>query len=186
VSITLCARDSGITIAAVLAHPQGASAQPRGFVQIQPAHAANMCLDVAYMSVAHGANVIQGSCWNGRNQQWDLYRASDPRYFFIKARHSYKCLDVANMSTLHGADVIQGDCWGGANQQWKFVKEDDVNGFGSVAYEPVDGGRYRIVSRHSGKCLDVANMSIAHGADVIQGNCWNPGYNQRWTLKPTS
>jgi hypothetical protein len=164
--------------------PQTASAAPTGFLQIQPAHAFNKCLDVANMSTAHGANVIQGTCWNGWNQQWTLYRASDPRYFYIKPRHSYKCLDVAFMSTLHGADVIQGTCWGGTNQQWKFVREDDV--YEQIAYEPVAGGRYRIIARHSGKCLDVANMSIAHGADVVQATCWNPGYNQRWTLKPTS
>ena len=169
---------------AALALPQAASADLSTYAQIQPAHASYKCLDVAYASYSHGANVLQANCvYGARNQQWYLERnPSDWRFFFIRARHSWKCLDVAHMSTAHGADVIQGDCWGGTNQQWKFVREDDI--YEQIAYEPFADRRYRIVARHSGKCLDVANGSIAHGADVIQGNCWNPGYNQRWTLKP--
>ena len=88
------------------------------------------------------------------------------------------------MSTAHGADVIQGRCSGATNQMWKFVAEDDI--YNRTALEPAERGRYRVVAIHSGKCLDVAGMSRSHTADVIQGTCWNPGYNQRWTLVPTS
>ena len=28
------------------------------------------CLDVGYASTEHAANVIQGTCWGGANQQW--------------------------------------------------------------------------------------------------------------------
>lgn len=39
---------------------------------------------------------------------------------------------------------------------------------------------YEFRPRHSaGKCLDVANASVAHGTQVVQGNCWG-GANQRW------
>ena len=170
--------------AAAVAAPQAAQAEPTGYLQIQAAHSGK-CLDVAYASYQHGANVVQAYCVNGRNQQWFLWRdANDRRYFAIKARHSHMCLDVAHMSTGHGADVVQGNCWGGHNQQWKFVKEDDI--YNLTAWEPFAGPRYRIVARHSQKCLDVAHASVAHGADVVQGTCWNPGYNQRWILKPTS
>ena len=31
---------------------------------------------------------------------------------------------------------------------------------------------YEVRARHSEKCLDVANWSFLHGADVIQGTCW--------------
>ena len=39
-----------------------------------------------------------------------------------------------------------------------------------------------LVARHSGKCLDVAHMSTAHTANVIQGTCWR-GYNQQWQFR---
>jgi hypothetical protein len=77
-------------------------------------------LDVAYASLAHGADVIQGTCWGGANQQW-YFGAGTNGFYEIRARHSSKCLDVANASTTHAADVIQGTCSGGANQKWRFL-----------------------------------------------------------------
>ncbi|RGC65917.1 Endo-1,4-beta-xylanase A precursor [Micromonospora sp. MW-13] len=38
---------------------------------------------------------------------------------------------------------------------------------------------YEFRARHSDKCLDVANASIAHGTPIVQGNCWG-GTNQHW------
>ncbi|MFG2296987.1 RICIN domain-containing protein [Streptomyces sp. NPDC048603] len=146
---------------------------------IKPDHARGaMCLDVANMSTAHGADVLQGSCWNGWNQQWRIERLSGD-WFLIRARHSNKCLDVADASYSHGADVVQADCWGGTNQQWRFVVE--TNGYPQVVPggKPQVGQPVQIRARHSNKCLDVANLSIAHGANVLQGTCWN-GPNQLW------
>jgi hypothetical protein len=34
---------------------------------------------------------------------------------------------------------------------------------------------FKIIALHSGKCLDVAHASTAHGANVIQGTCGGPG-----------
>jgi hypothetical protein len=124
------------------------------------------CLDVAWASTAHGADVIQGTCVGGRNQQWTP-RPVGGGYYELVARHSGKCLDVAWASTAHGADVIQGTCVGGSNQQWRFV--------------PTSSGYYQIIARHSGKCLDVAWASTAHAANVIQGTCVG-GTNQQWRL----
>jgi hypothetical protein len=107
----------------------------------------------------------------------------DGDYFQIKARHSNKCLDVAYANPAHGADVIQATCLGGKNQQWRFFEEK--NGYWQV----VPGGKpqvnqlVEIRPRHSDKCLDVANLSIAHGADVLQGTCWH-GPNQLWRFEP--
>ena len=110
------------------------------------------CLDVANMSFAHAADVIQGNCHGGRNQQW-RFKATDKGYYEVKARHSNMCLDVYNADRAHLANVIQGRCVGGKNQQWKFL--------------PTDGGYYKVVARHSNRCIDVANLSIAHTANVI-------------------
>ncbi len=43
-------------------------------VEIRPSHVSNMCLDVAHLSIAHGADVIQARCWTGPNQQWRFVR----------------------------------------------------------------------------------------------------------------
>jgi hypothetical protein len=78
-----------------------------------------MCLDVAGASTAHAADVIQGTCSGGTNQQWTT-RPVGGGYYEIVARHSGMCLDVAFASKKHAADVIQGTCSGGTNQQWRF------------------------------------------------------------------
>ncbi len=134
------------------------------YYEVRARHS-NKCLDVAYASTSHGANVIQADCWGGRNQQWRLEYAGGDAYYLI-ARHSDMCLDVAHASYLHGANVIQAYCWGGQNQRWKLVH--------------TDSGFYRLVAKHSNMCLDVAHGSIAHGANVLQATCWYPGYNQQW------
>jgi hypothetical protein len=125
------------------------------------------CLDVAWASTAHAANVLQGTCWGGTNQQWTA-RPVGGGYYEIVARHSGKCLDVAWASTAHAADVIQGTCSGGTNQHWRFV--------------PTDSGHYEIVAEHSGMCLDVAWADTGHGADVIQATCVG-GTNQQWRFQ---
>jgi len=43
---------------------------------------------------------------------------------------------------------------------------------------------YQVIARHSGKCLDVANASLKHAANVIQGVCGGPAaYNQQWRIR---
>ncbi|MBX3226053.1 MAG: RICIN domain-containing protein [Labilithrix sp.] len=48
-----------------------------------------------------------------------------------------------------------------------------------------DGKTYRLVSAHSGMCLDVAGGSTAAGGDVIQWTC-NGGPAQRWKVERTA
>ncbi|MEV6332647.1 RICIN domain-containing protein [Streptomyces sp. NPDC051909] len=150
------------------------------YFQVRPLHS-DKCLDVANISFEHGADVLQADCWNGWNQQWRLEQLPGTWYFQIKPRHSGKCLDVAYASKEHGANVIQGDCWGGWNQAWGFF--EDHYGIPQQVARPEVGKYYQIRARHSGKCLDVAYMSKDHGADVIQGDCWN-GANQLWRFVP--
>jgi hypothetical protein len=58
---------------------------------------------------------------------------------------------------------------GDPNQQWKL--------------EPVEGGYYKIVARHSGKVLDVAGASLAEGAIVHQWT-YASDHNQQWKIEP--
>ena len=140
-------------------------ASPFTVKQIVARHSGK-CLDVSYASQAHAAPVVQGTCWNGTNQQWTP-RPVAGGYYELVVRHSGKCLDVAYASLAHAAPVVQGTCSGGTNQQWTFV--------------PTDSGYLKVVARHSGKCLDVAYASLAHAAPVVQGTC-SGGTNQQWTF----
>ncbi|MGI5291026.1 RICIN domain-containing protein [Nonomuraea polychroma] len=169
------------TLAAGLTAPAHATpAAPGSFFTIRPDHArGTMCLDVAHASAAHGADVVQARCTAGnRNQHWTLVPLGG-NLFEIRPRHAgNKCLDVANASRAHGADVIQGGrCTGGSNQAW-FFRGSTETSRGQVV--PSIGRLVQIRPSHArSMCLDVAHLSIAHGANVLQGRCWN-GPNQLW------
>ncbi|MGW2809968.1 RICIN domain-containing protein [Streptomyces sp. NPDC001450] len=75
--------------------------------------------------------------------------------------------DVVAAGTANGqAIVLWSQNSSAQNQQFEFV-------------DPGDGQGYKIVARHSGKCLDVSGWSKADGAKVIQWDC-HGGANQRW------
>lgn len=142
------------------------------------------CLDVGWFATHHGAGVVQSDCSGENNQKWKIEPVGSG-HFKIKALHSGKCLDIAWASQDHAAHAVQANCTAGAaNQEWGFS--------GGPAFQRRDDGQdmpqsdqfYKLVARHSGKCLDVHSLSLANGASVIQANCWNPGNNQRWRVMP--
>ena len=95
-----------------------APAQAVDYFKVVAEHS-RKCLDVRHASVAHGAPVIQGDCWNGANQLWRLVRM-DNGYYQIRVKHTDKCLDVAHASRAHDTPVVQGNCSGFDNQHWRF------------------------------------------------------------------
>jgi hypothetical protein len=102
-------------------------------------------------------------------------------YSQLRALHSGKCVDVTGASIANGVPVQQWNCVGAAqfNQQWALVQ---------VGNPDVGGGQqdYEIVSRQSGKCLDVAGASMADGAAVQQWECLGSNQqNQRVRLRNT-
>ena len=74
---------------------------------------------------------------------------------------------MSGASLDNAAPVIQFACHGGENQQWRVENAAD--------------GYVRIVSRHSGQCLDVTGASSEAGATVIQWPCHGEA-NQQWRL----
>ena len=56
---------------------------------------------------------------------------------------------------------------------------------GTAAAATMPAGNYELKVRHSDRCLDVANFSTAHAADVIQGICHGRGRNQHWRFEAT-
>ncbi|HEX6685919.1 MAG TPA: RICIN domain-containing protein, partial [Candidatus Limnocylindrales bacterium] len=73
-------------------------------------------------------------------------------HYVLTSRHSGKAIDVYNLATHDGAPIVQWDRNDGNQQQWQFV--------------PVGSGYYQIVSRLSGKALQVA--SALDGAELTQ------------------
>ncbi|WP_175439315.1 RICIN domain-containing protein [Streptomyces vilmorinianum] len=147
-----------------------------GWYEVVARHS-DKCLDVAWASPADGANVIQWGCSGQGNQQWRLIPQGDGMYQIV-ARHSRKCLDVEQAGVHSGANVIQWGCWGGTNQLWSFRTPD-----GRAIDRPEIGRNVKIVAEHSGRVLDVLDGSTADGANVIQWEPWDPGFNQQWRFR---
>lgn len=134
-------------------------------------------MEVAGASIDNGANIRQNTYTGGTHQQWDItpldhLSGGDWSYFKVAAAHSGKSPDVYNFSFDLGGNIVQwdnGGSAGGLNQQWYF--------------EYVEDGWFYIRSRWSNKCVDVAGVSSADGANIHQ---WDPlgGYNQMWRLLP--
>jgi len=60
-----------------------------------------------------------------------------------------------------------------------------VDAFTGVIVNEIRGSYYEIVSRNSGKCLDVFGASLDDAAAVIQWTCTG-GPNQQWRLEPVA
>lgn len=133
------------------------------------------CMDVAGGSTAHMANVHQWQCLpDVLSQQWQPRLLNDGSYYIVN-RNSGKCLDVAWWGTNDGADVIQANCTYADNQRWWIPSGIRTD------WTPAQ----RIVAKHSGKCLDVAWVDPANGANIVQSSCWG-GANQTWYVPWTS
>ena len=73
------------------------------------------------------------------------------------------------MATSDGAGTQQYLCNGGQNQQWIIAEGNP--------------GAFRLVARHSGKVLDLANEETADGTQVNQWG-WKGMPHQEFTLVP--
>src|SRR5688572_10450362 len=66
--------------------------------------------------------------------------------------------------------------------QWGYsLYEFEVFGTASSGSGIIPNGTYKIVARHSGKCLDVAGLATANGSPVHQWG-YGGGNNQKWTF----
>ncbi|BDZ41973.1 hypothetical protein GCM10025865_12720 [Paraoerskovia sediminicola] len=119
------------------------------------------CLDDADWSTSNGARLQQWGCNTpvADNQQWQ-FRATSDGYYQVVNRHAESLVwDVAGGSgaTGNGTDVHLWEYAGGVNQQWMPTEQAD--------------GTYTFVARHSGKCLDVRDVSTSNGAGLQQWAC---------------
>jgi hypothetical protein len=89
---------------------------------------------------------------------------SDIGHLIINKK-SGKCLDVP--WEMNSYIVHQWDCHRDINQQWILRK--------------VEGNYVAIISRHTGRCLDVDHASVEDNAGVSQWK-YHGGWNQQWVL----
>jgi len=90
----------------------------------------------------------------------------DKEIYVVPSVAGSACLDVPG-STLDDAELVQWDCHGEANLRWLLVDQGD--------------GFFLIVSKVSGKCLDVTRAFTDDNVRVIQYSCAGDD-NQRWQL----
>jgi beta-glucosidase len=116
------------------------------------------CVDAKDWGTVNGTPVQQFTCPDAQaNAQWQFVPTSGGFYRVINRNAPDKGWDVSGASTANGAKVQLWADNGGANQQWRPV----VNG----------EGMWRLVARHSGRCLDVTDGSTANGVQLQQWDC---------------
>ncbi|MGN5382259.1 RICIN domain-containing protein [Streptomyces lasalocidi] len=136
------------------------------------------CLDDTNLGTANGTQYQQYLCEGGYQQMLDLKPVSGrTNTYSVVNELSGKCLDVSGASTTEGAAVIQYTCNGAANQQFTL---NPVTALGNSK-------DYQLVAVHSGKCVDVSNVSTAPGALIHQWTCdpasnLSTKKNQIWRL----
>ncbi|MDI5981620.1 RICIN domain-containing protein [Amycolatopsis magusensis] len=150
-----------------------------GFQSVAAVQHSQQCLDNTGSSTADGNRQQQFPCEGGDQQLWNFrpVSAASGTYTVVN-QQTGKCLDVSGSATTDGAAVQQRSCLtGAANQEFTLRK---------VTYSGNNPHDFQLVARHSGKCVDVSEISTAAGAPVHQWTC-NPvnqgsPLNQTWRL----
>jgi hypothetical protein len=113
---------------------------------------------------SNGTNVVQAPREGLQQQRFDLTLEEDVYWKITPEQVPGRALDVFNISQDNGANIVIWDYWGGHGQQWQLAEVGD--------------GIYNIISRNSGKCLDV---NLANN-NVLQWEC-HGGDNQAFRLE---
>lgn len=166
VTFTAQSRD-GISLWGIRSGGMTAGNIANGTYRITPSHS-NKALDAANCNSANGTSVQQWSWLNNDCQKWRVTHLGDGYYQIAPAFAQSKALDVANNITADGTNVQLWDYWGSQGQQFRFQSSGS--------------GRWRIIARHSGKCLDINGASTANGSKLIQWTCLTNSLNQQFQL----
>jgi Astacin (Peptidase family M12A)/Ricin-type beta-trefoil lectin domain len=122
------------------------------------------CLDVADGSSAPIARIQQFGCHRGPNQRWDLHEWQSTDDVLFVGANNFMCLS-ATWDFVTGVGLIQQrPCDGRTWQRWELYWENDG---------------IRVRNRATQRCMDVANASLADGAQVNHYPC-HGGANQAW------
>ncbi|WP_173390860.1 RICIN domain-containing protein [Actinomadura litoris] len=113
------------------------------------------CFDVNGKSTENGptGKTVQYECDGGLSQRWRLDPMGGDDYKLVNV-NSNKCADVG--ADGDGAQVWQWGCYDTTNQVWTKKKRDDG---------------FELVSKRSGRCIDVFGASTANNATIVQWGC---------------
>lgn len=116
-------------------------------------------IEVGAFSTKLGANIQQWPNAVGTNKQWQINHTSN-NLFILKNVNSQQVMDVALFSKNNGGNIQQWNNSGKDNQKFEIFK---------------DGSYFKIKSKDSGKCVEVAGITIAEkqkqGANIQQWTC---------------
>lgn len=128
----------------------------------------------------HSNKVMSIPAWSTSNgaivEQWDNLCQSNEKFsvqatssgYIIKPSYNSKVISVNNYSVSNGAAVNQWDDLSQPNQRFEIVS--------------LGGGYYKIIARHSNKCLAVTGNGINNGDDVVQWE-WLDYDNFKWSFE---
>jgi hypothetical protein len=142
-----------------------------GYYKVIAAHSTKS-LDVVANSLDDGAAVKQYTYAGNTNQQFQIQDVGGG-YYRMVAGQSGRSLEITGASTANGGTLQQAEYTGADNQKWQFLSP-------SIS-TPLADGTYKIIARHSGKGLDVDNLSTADGAVVHQWT-YVAAQNQKWNV----
>jgi hypothetical protein len=127
-------------------------------------------LEVGGSPMAEGA-IVQQWDWAGTpSQRWKIIPVGSG-YFKLVNVLSGLALSVPDSSTQVGTEIRQYTYYGMTSQNWAF---DEMS--------PLDVGmRYAILSRSSGKAVDVDDFGATDGANIMQYDWFNTG-KQCWLV----
>jgi hypothetical protein len=127
----------------------------------------NKCVDARAGATANGTVIQQYACNNTNAQQFQFQPTSGGFVKLANRSNAAQVIDVKNVSVADNAGLQLWAYGGGNNQEWQPVSEG--------------GGFYHLVSRHSGKCLNVPGSSTANSVQLVQFTCNNTAA-QSWRV----
>lgn len=138
---------------------------------IKPLHNNGKCVEIRGASMAYGAPVQQSACNRSNSAQFfyltrreGVYEGA---YYALSNFKSGQCMDVYHSDwSTEGAPIAQWPCHYYPNQQWRL--------------QHVGGKYFQIVSRASGKCLEVPNGDDS--VQLRQQTCAMTNPYQLWTV----
>ncbi|HYG37329.1 MAG TPA: RICIN domain-containing protein [Cytophagales bacterium] len=161
-----------------------------GSYKIVASHS-NKSLDVT--GVKDGSSVIQASLSSSDDcQRFDIADVGGG-YYKIIPKCGGRAFEVKANSTADGAPVGLWSYWGGDHQKWKLQlissaapspEFEESLPIETAPEETSDGfnGAFNIISKRTGRYLEVANSSTAENASVVIKNK-SGGANQKWDIQ---
>ncbi|GJM64218.1 family 43 glycosylhydrolase [Persicobacter diffluens] len=125
-------------------------------------------MDVYNFGTANGTNIAQWSYWGGDAQKFIVTNEYNDWHRITPYIAQDKSLDVNEISTTAGANIQIWEYWAGDGQLFK------IQNAGS--------GRWRLINKNSGQCLDVLDAAQEDGANIIQWPCLAGNTNQMFGM----